>query len=161
MLCGGFILKHCGGQDTTLKIVVEPFGLRAADVARPPPRVGVARRAPQHRGLLPPSSLLIPSTSSFSTFASSFYSSKPSSSTSTAATPACAALATRLGVGAGPGGPRSEKRRGGGHGERHGEIGGRGQVRRRGWPPAARGGGWVWAVWLWLGLGAGGLPQQK
>jgi hypothetical protein len=41
---------------TTLKIAVEPFGLRAADVARPPPRVSVARRAPQHRGLLPPPS---------------------------------------------------------------------------------------------------------
>ena len=42
------ILKNSGGQDTTLKIVVEPFGLRTADVARPPPRVGVARRALQH-----------------------------------------------------------------------------------------------------------------
>ena len=42
------------GKIITLEIAVEPFGLRAADVARPPPRVGVARRAPQHRGLLPP-----------------------------------------------------------------------------------------------------------
>jgi hypothetical protein len=40
---------------STLEIAVEPFGLRGADVTRPPPRVSVARRTPQHRGLLPPS----------------------------------------------------------------------------------------------------------
>jgi hypothetical protein len=32
----------------TLEIGVEPFGLRGADVARPPPRVGIACRPLQH-----------------------------------------------------------------------------------------------------------------
>ena len=56
MICSCIVrrLSNVAGKISTLEIAVEPFGLRAADVARPPPRVGVARRAPQHRGLLPP-----------------------------------------------------------------------------------------------------------
>jgi hypothetical protein len=34
-----------------VEIVVEPFGLLGADVARPPPRVCVARRPLQHPAL--------------------------------------------------------------------------------------------------------------
>jgi hypothetical protein len=40
-------LKRDRGQ-LTLEVRVEPFGLGASDVARPPPRVGVARRPLQH-----------------------------------------------------------------------------------------------------------------
>ena len=56
MICSCIVrrLSNVAGKISTLEIAVEPFGLRAADVSRPPPRVGVARRAPQHRGLLPP-----------------------------------------------------------------------------------------------------------
>lgn len=35
-------------EGRTLEVAVEPFGLPGADVARPPPRVGVARRPLQH-----------------------------------------------------------------------------------------------------------------
>lgn len=34
--------------ELTLEVCVEPFGLGGPDVARPPPRVGVARRPLQH-----------------------------------------------------------------------------------------------------------------
>ena len=34
--------------ELTLQVCVEPFGLGGPDVARPPPRVGVARRPLQH-----------------------------------------------------------------------------------------------------------------
>jgi len=35
-------------EELTLEVCVEPFGLGGADVARPPPRVSVARRPLQH-----------------------------------------------------------------------------------------------------------------
>jgi len=39
--------------ELTLQVCVEPFGLGGPDVARPPPRVGVARRPLQHLDMNP------------------------------------------------------------------------------------------------------------